>query len=193
MMFLSSVQKLAALRAPASAVLRRQNSSFVSSRTALTVSNGRRRKQTSSLRSISQTPLLKAQITVNVPTMGDSITEGTIVEWCVPPGSNFREGDVLALVETDKVTVDIKAERDGVLIKQLGEVDDNVESGRDYTFWTRMFKMSTVLFWRQTCLRLMNQLMQRRLEKLRFRSQFPNQLRGFHLFTFWARMGGRLD
>lgn len=80
-------------------------------------------------RSISQTSLLGAQITVNVPTMGDSITEGTIVEWCVPPGSQFREGDVLALVETDKVTVDIKAERDGVLIKQLGEVDDTVEVG----------------------------------------------------------------
>ena len=35
----------------------------------------------------------------------------------------------MALVETDKVTVDIKAERDGVLIKQLGEVDDTVEVG----------------------------------------------------------------
>ena len=57
------------------------------------------------------------------------LREGTIVEWCVPPGSLFREGDVLALVETDKVTVDIKAERDGVLIKQLGEVDDTVEVG----------------------------------------------------------------
>jgi pyruvate/2-oxoglutarate dehydrogenase complex dihydrolipoamide acyltransferase (E2) component len=35
----------------------------------------------------------------------------------------------LALVETDKVTVDIKAERDGILIKQLGNVDDTVEVG----------------------------------------------------------------
>jgi len=33
------------------------------------------------------------------------------------------------LVETDKVTVDIKAERDGILIKQLGDVDDTVEVG----------------------------------------------------------------
>jgi pyruvate/2-oxoglutarate dehydrogenase complex dihydrolipoamide acyltransferase (E2) component len=33
------------------------------------------------------------------------------------------------LVETDKVTVDIKAERDGILIKQLGNVDDTVEVG----------------------------------------------------------------
>lgn len=35
----------------------------------------------------------------------------------------------MALVETDKVTVDIKAERDGVLIKQLGDVNDTVEVG----------------------------------------------------------------
>lgn len=35
----------------------------------------------------------------------------------------------MALVETDKVTVDIKAERDGILIKQLGDVDDTVEVG----------------------------------------------------------------
>jgi len=61
--------------------------------------------------------------------MGDSITEGTIVEWCVPPGSLVREGDVLALVETDKVTVDIKADQEGVLVKQLGEVDGVVEVG----------------------------------------------------------------
>ncbi|KAL7445163.1 hypothetical protein ACHAXH_009725 [Discostella pseudostelligera] len=82
------------------------------------------------LRSIHTTPLPYAQITINVPTMGDSITEGTIVEWCVPPGSQVREGDVLALVETDKVTVDIKADRDGILVKQLGEVEGVVEVGQ---------------------------------------------------------------
>lgn len=62
--------------------------------------------------------------------MGDSITEGTIVEWCVPPGSHVREGDVLVLIETDKVTIDIKADQEGVLVKQLGEVEENVEVGK---------------------------------------------------------------
>jgi pyruvate/2-oxoglutarate dehydrogenase complex dihydrolipoamide acyltransferase (E2) component len=33
-----------------------------------------------------------------------------------------KEGDVVALVETDKVTVDIKAETDGVLTQQFGAV-----------------------------------------------------------------------
>lgn len=61
--------------------------------------------------------------------MGDSITEGTIVEWLVPPGSHVNEGDVLALIETDKVTVDIKAEQEGVLVKQLCEVEGVVEVG----------------------------------------------------------------
>ena len=54
--------------------------------------------------------------------MGDSITEGTIVEWTAQVGQMVKEGDVVALVETDKVTVDIKAEIDGVLIQQFGEV-----------------------------------------------------------------------
>ena len=48
--------------------------------------------------------------TMKVPTMGDSITEGTIVEWTAQVGQMVKEGDVVALVETDKVTVDIKAE-----------------------------------------------------------------------------------
>mmetsp|Transcript_463 Transcript_463/g.912 ORF Transcript_463/g.912 Transcript_463/m.912 type:complete len:318 (+) Transcript_463:114-1067(+) len=80
-------------------------------------------------RSISHTLPIHAQITIDVPTMGDSITEGTIVEWCVDPGTHVREGDVVALIETDKVTVDIKADQEGVLVKQLGEVEAEVEVG----------------------------------------------------------------
>ncbi len=79
-------------------------------------------------RSIRTFPL-HARETIKVPGMGDSITEGTIVEWCVPPGSLVKEGDVVALVETDKVTVDIKADKTGVLVEQLGEVEGVVEVG----------------------------------------------------------------
>jgi pyruvate/2-oxoglutarate dehydrogenase complex dihydrolipoamide acyltransferase (E2) component len=35
-------------------------------------------------------------------------------------GQAVKEGDVVALVETDKVTVDIKAEIDGVVTEQFG-------------------------------------------------------------------------
>lgn len=66
---------------------------------------------------------------MKVPTMGDSITEGTIVEWVADVGQAVKEDDVVALVETDKVTIDIKAEVDGVIVQHFGEIDENVEVG----------------------------------------------------------------
>lgn len=66
---------------------------------------------------------------VVVPTMGDSITEGTIVEWMVEKGQAVEEDDVIVMVETDKVTIDIKAEMPGVITERFGEVDDTIEVG----------------------------------------------------------------
>jgi len=74
-------------------------------------------------------PLLMATKTIKVPTMGDSITEGTIVEWVVGVGQAVKADDVVALIETDKVTVDIKAEMDGVVTQHFGAIDETVEVG----------------------------------------------------------------
>jgi len=71
------------------------------------------------------------QRTMKLPGLGDSITEGTIVEWTASVGQAVKEGDVVAMVETDKVTVDIKAEIDGVVTEHFSAVDDNVEVGAD--------------------------------------------------------------
>jgi len=54
--------------------------------------------------------------------MGDSITEGTIVEWMAQVGQKVEEEDVVALIETDKVTVDIKATTAGVITQHFGAV-----------------------------------------------------------------------
>jgi len=68
-------------------------------------------------------PLLENKVVAKVPTMGDSITEGTVVEWVASVGQYVREQeDTVALVETDKVTVEIKAEFSGVVTKQFGNV-----------------------------------------------------------------------
>jgi glycine cleavage system H lipoate-binding protein len=74
-------------------------------------------------------PALQAKTIVDVPTMGDSITEGTIVEWAAKVGEAVKEGDVIALMETDKVTIDIKADMDGVIVEHFGEIDETVEVG----------------------------------------------------------------
>ena len=50
------------------------------------------------------------------------VFQGTIVEWTAQIGSMVNDGDVVALVETDKVTVDIKADMTGVITQQFGEV-----------------------------------------------------------------------
>ncbi|KAL3795239.1 hypothetical protein HJC23_008324 [Cyclotella cryptica] len=81
-------------------------------------------------RTFLSTPKFQSKETIPVPTMGDSITEGTIVEWVAPVGTRVSEGDVICLIETDKVTVDIKAEREGVIVQHLGEVEGVVEVGK---------------------------------------------------------------
>jgi len=78
----------------------------------------------------STTRLTLAVQTIPCPSMGDSITEGTVIEWSIPVGGAVAEGDVVALIETDKVTVDLKAELSGVLTAQLCEVDDTIEVGK---------------------------------------------------------------
>ena len=64
-----------------------------------------------------------------VPTMGDSITEGTIVDLPVAPGDYVEADDVVVVLETDKVSVDVRAPEGGALVEILGEVDDVVEVG----------------------------------------------------------------
>lgn len=61
--------------------------------------------------------------------MGDSITEGTIVDLPVGPGDYVNTDDVVVVLETDKVSVDVRATEGGELIEILGEIDDVVEVG----------------------------------------------------------------
>ena len=61
--------------------------------------------------------------------MGDSITEGTIVDLPVAIGDYVNTDDVVVVLETDKVSVDVRAPFGGALTEILGEVDDVVEVG----------------------------------------------------------------
>ncbi|MBW8815293.1 MAG: 2-oxo acid dehydrogenase subunit E2 [Caulobacterales bacterium] len=50
-----------------------------------------------------------------MPKLGLTMTEGVVVAWACAEGGPFREGDVLAVVETDKIANDVAAPADGVL------------------------------------------------------------------------------
>ena len=69
--------------------------------------------------------------------MGDSITEGTIVDLPVAPGEYVQTDDVVVVLETDKVSVDVRAPYAGRLVEVLGEIDNVVEVG------THLFRLDT--------------------------------------------------
>ncbi|HET9050481.1 MAG TPA: multifunctional oxoglutarate decarboxylase/oxoglutarate dehydrogenase thiamine pyrophosphate-binding subunit/dihydrolipoyllysine-residue succinyltransferase subunit, partial [Candidatus Dormibacteraeota bacterium] len=54
-------------------------------------------------------------VAVVLPPMGESVTEGTVVEWRKHPGDAVSEGETLADVTTDKVDVEIPAPATGVI------------------------------------------------------------------------------
>jgi 2-oxoglutarate dehydrogenase E2 component (dihydrolipoamide succinyltransferase) len=61
--------------------------------------------------------------------MGDSITEGTVVDLPIAVGDYVNTDDVVVVLETDKVSVDVRAPFGGALTEILGEIDDVVEVG----------------------------------------------------------------
>lgn len=56
---------------------------------------------------------------LTVPKLGLTMKEGTVSAWHVAPGAAVRTGQPVFDVETEKVTSECAAERDGVLRRQL--------------------------------------------------------------------------
>jgi len=70
-------------------------------------------------RSYRATPCRLALLVEKVPALGESITEGSIAKWNKSIGDRVAVDDVIVVVETDKVTVDIKSNNAGILTRQL--------------------------------------------------------------------------
>ncbi|KAK0623028.1 hypothetical protein B0T14DRAFT_425533 [Immersiella caudata] len=52
-----------------------------------------------------------------MPALSPTMTEGNIAKWQVKEGEKFSAGDVLLEIETDKATMDVEAQEDGILMK----------------------------------------------------------------------------
>ncbi|WP_430467481.1 dihydrolipoamide acetyltransferase family protein [Winogradskyella ouciana] len=61
--------------------------------------------------------------------MGESITEGTIINWLVAEGDSFDEGDIILEVATDKVDNEVPAPASGTLTKTMFQAKDVVPVG----------------------------------------------------------------
>ncbi|KAL6245262.1 pyridoxine biosynthesis protein [Rhinocladiella similis] len=56
-----------------------------------------------------------------MPAMSPTMTEGNISSWKVKEGDSFSAGDILLEIETDKATMDVEAQEDGVMAKIFAE------------------------------------------------------------------------
>src|SRR5580700_2343974 len=68
-------------------------------------------------------------INVTLPEMGESVTEGSIVEWRKNVGDFVAEGDPLVEVTTDKVDVEVPATASGVVTQILAREGETVAVG----------------------------------------------------------------
>jgi 2-oxoglutarate dehydrogenase E1 component len=65
-----------------------------------------------------------------MPEMGESVTEGTILEWHKQEGDAVAEGETLVEVSTDKVDAEVPAPVSGTLTKILAQPDETVQVGQ---------------------------------------------------------------
>jgi 2-oxoglutarate dehydrogenase E2 component (dihydrolipoamide succinyltransferase) len=70
------------------------------------------------------------ETTFNMPKMGESIIQGTILNWLVEEGAAFQEGDILVEIATDKVDNEVPAPGSGVMISHQAAVNDIVQVGQ---------------------------------------------------------------
>ena len=68
-------------------------------------------------------------VTVTLPEMGESVTEGSIVEWQKREGDFVNEGDPIVNVTTDKVDVEVPATVSGVITKILASEGATIAVG----------------------------------------------------------------
>src|ERR1700728_4878443 len=66
---------------------------------------------------------------VQMPALGESVTEGTVTRWLKQEGDTVELDEPLVEVSTDKVDTEIPSPAAGVLTKIVAQEDDTVEVG----------------------------------------------------------------
>ncbi|GGF08507.1 dihydrolipoamide acetyltransferase component of pyruvate dehydrogenase complex [Halobacillus andaensis] len=66
---------------------------------------------------------------INMPQLGESVTEGTISSWLVQPGDQVNKYDPIAEVMTDKVNAEVPSSFTGTIKELVAQEDDTIEVG----------------------------------------------------------------
>src|SRR3954451_1105557 len=70
-----------------------------------------------------------AVIEVTLPAMGESVTEGTILEWHKQEGDTIEADEILVEVSTDKVDAEVPSPTSGTIVKIHFAEGDTVQVG----------------------------------------------------------------
>ena len=65
-----------------------------------------------------------------MPQMGESVMEGTVIEWAKQVGDKVEVDETLLEIATDKVDTEVPSPEAGVLVEILVEADETVEVGQ---------------------------------------------------------------
>src|SRR3712207_9503607 len=69
-----------------------------------------------------------------MPKLGDAMEEGTLVKWLKSEGEEVSEGDSIAEIETDKVTLELEAENSGTLAQLIASEGQDIPVGEAIAF-----------------------------------------------------------
>ena len=69
-----------------------------------------------------------------MPKMGDAMEEGTLLKWLKSEGDEVSEGDAIAEIETDKVTMELEAEDEGTLAQLIADEGQEIPVGEAIAF-----------------------------------------------------------
>ncbi|MGH9233757.1 MAG: biotin/lipoyl-containing protein, partial [Acidimicrobiales bacterium] len=64
-----------------------------------------------------------------MPSLGADMESGTVLEWRVRPGDTVHRGDIVAVVDTEKSTIEIEVFEDGIVDELLVEAGAEVPVG----------------------------------------------------------------
>ena len=70
-----------------------------------------------------------------MPKLGLTMTEGTVARWMAAPGQRFAAGDIIVVVETDKIANDVEAPAAGEMVELLSAEGEVVPVGQPIAHW----------------------------------------------------------
>jgi 2-oxoglutarate dehydrogenase E2 component (dihydrolipoamide succinyltransferase) len=71
-----------------------------------------------------------AKVEVVMPQMGESVMEGTVIEWVKSVGDTVEVDETLLEIATDKVDTEVPSPESGTLVEILVEADETIEVGQ---------------------------------------------------------------